>query len=513
MEKRYRIDFTLLGSVFFIVLIGILTLYSQESVLEDGGEGRWFRQLLFFLFSLPLLFLIRRSNYAILGDYAIHTYLFAIFLLLLTLAIGTEVNGAKSWLRIPGVPLGFQPSELAKLASIILLARYLEYKEKDIYRIPTLVFAFAIVIFPMLLIVVQPDLGSALALAPILLSMLFIAGADIYHVGSVVIFFSASLSIPLYIEYHKITLWEPLVVQLTDRNQSSLAAAVRALKRDVWDFVDHGSIPASLSKSQESLQLVQNVQENQSLMAALRDASNYVRHEGGGLILRILENETFIIIFGVVITLIALVLFVVRLTQGNTMAHLRRFYIPFGVIGISLLAASAVQLTFTIKYYQVVRITAFINPERFPRDEAYHIRASKAAIGSGELMGRGVFNGDMTVGERPLVPEAPTDFIFTSWGERTGFLGSAFLLLLLVSIPLRGLLISYESRDRFGALLAAGISSMLFYHIVLNAGIALGLLPVTGLPMSFMSYGGSHLLICMFSVGILLSVYRRRFAN
>jgi rod shape determining protein RodA len=87
------------------------------------------------------------------------------------------------------------------------------------------------------------------------------------------------------------------------------------------------------------------------------------------------------------------------------------------------------------------------------------------------------------------------------------------LLLVLIGIPLRSLQLSFEARDRFGSLLAAGIAIMLFYHIAFNAGITLGLLPVTGLPMSFMSYGGSHLITCMAAVGILLSIYRRRFAN
>jgi rod shape determining protein RodA len=128
-------------------------------------------------------------------------------------------------------------------------------------------------------------------------------------------------------------------------------------------------------------------------------------------------------------------------------------------------------------------------------------------------MGQGFFRGDMTLGERPLVPEAYTDFIFTSWAERTGFLGTVIMLIVMMFIPLRSLQISLNSRDRFASLLGSGIAFMYFYHIIINMGIALGLLPVTGLPLSFMSYGGSHLVICMAGIGIILNIHKRRFAN
>lgn len=94
-----------------------------------------------------------------------------------------------------------------------------------------------------------------------------------------------------------------------------------------------------------------------------------------------------------------------------------------------------------------------------------------------------------------------------------GFLGAVALLIVLIGIPLRSLQLSFEARDRFGSLLASGLAFMFFYHIALNTGIALGLLPVTGIPLSFVSYGGSHLITCLAAVGILLSIHRRRFAN
>lgn len=508
MEKKLKIDPVLVLCVLFVAGAGIFTLYTQESIV-DNPEGRWVKQLIFFIIGIVMCLVLRKVNYQFIGGYAVVFYVFAILSLLITMVIGSENKGAKSWIH-----LGFfniQTSEIAKLATIILLAKYLELKEREIEKLPSLVIPALIALLPMLLIVIQPDFGGAFSIAPMFLAMLFIAGADIYHVGSVLAFFGVAITIPLYIEYHNITLVEPLLGQLTDLGQSNLLPAVRILKTDVWKFLIKGSIPASVDGGDRAY--LTDLFSNQALMNSFRDAATTVRSESGGILLRILENDTLMVVVGVILALSALVMFVIRFTQGTSMIRLRRLYIPFGVLGISILSAVAVHLTFSFKYHQVVRITAFINPDKFPRDLAYQIRASKAAIGSGELAGRGLFQGDMTIGDRPLVPEAYTDFIFTSWSERTGFLGSVFLLIALIGIPLRGMQISFESRDRFGSLLAAGISFMFFFHILFNTGIALGLLPVTGLPLSFMSYGGSHMLTCMAGLGILFSIHRRRYVN
>ncbi|MCB1324744.1 MAG: rod shape-determining protein RodA [Spirochaetales bacterium] len=510
MEKRLRIDILLVACILFVVLAGIFTLYTQESVTDDSS-GKWIKQAVFFAIGLIMMFAIRKLNYNLLASYALPIYAFGIFLLLITLipGIGTRVKGAQSWIRFG--EYGFQTSEVAKLATIILLARYLELKERELDRIPSLLIPFGIAVLPMILIVVQPDFGGAFSFAPVLMSMLFIAGADVYHIGSVLVFFGVSFSIPLYLEYYKITLVTPLLEHLAELQKTDLIPAVRILQYDIWKFLDGGIIPDTVSET--DLPYLRNVLGNENLIESLRDAAEAVRYESGGFILLVLQNINLLLILGLLLALVALALFVVRVTQGTSMEHLRRYYIPVGVLGISLLAAVTVYTFVPFRPHQVARVTAFVNPDQFPRDLAYQIRASKAAIGSGQLTGRGFFEGDMTMGHVPLVPESSTDFIFTSWSERTGFLGSVFLLLALFAIPLRGLLISFEARDRFGSLLAAGITFLLFYHMALNTGIALGLLPVTGLPLSFMSYGGSHLLTCMMAAGILLSIYRRRFAN
>lgn len=510
MGKKSRLDIILTVLVILVVSVGIFTLYSQEIIL-DASSGKWYRQLIHVTVGLIIAYLLHRVNYTILGEYAIPMYGFALFLLLITLVpfVGSEIKGARSWIRIFG--FGFQTSELAKIVTIILLAKYMELREREMDKIPSLLMAFTIALIPMLLIVVQPDFGSAFAFAPILLSMLYVAGADLLHISSVITFFGSVIFIPLFIEYKKITMVDPLLSHIANLEQNQILPAVRILKKDIWDFVDRGLIPSYVTGGDKSY--LTNVLNSSALFDNLREAARAVRFESGGFFLMIVENETFMLSLGAILSIAAVFFFIIRYARGRSFSYLRQFYIPMGVIGISLLSAMAVHMTFSFKYHQVVRITAFLNPDKFPRDLAYQIRASKAAIGSGEFTGRGMFNGDMTMGERPLVPESTTDFIFTAWSERTGFLGASLLLLMLIGIPLRGLQISFDARDRFGSILGSGLSFMFFYHIILNTGIALGLLPVTGLPLSFLSYGGSHMIVSMIGVGILLSIYRKRFVN
>jgi rod shape determining protein RodA len=510
MIKNQRVDLILIVSVLLVISAGIFTLYTQESVFEEGG-GRWIRQIAFAAIGIIALILLRKANYAVIGEYALPFYLGSLFLLAITLIpfIGSEIKGARSWIRLGF--LGVQTSEVAKLATIILLAKFLEMKEKDIVTIPSLIQASLIGLIPMGLILIQPDFGGAFSFAPILFTMLFIAGADLLHIGSVLTYFSVLLMIPLYVEYHKITLVDPLIQHLSELGRDQILPAVRILRSDVWNFIEKGTIPLSVDGSDR--EYLRGVIENAEVFNSLKEAVDAVRADSGGLLFRILDNEILLLVVATLFIIISAVLFFIRFTQGRAMEHLRRYYIPFGVLGFAFLSAVSFHVGYSFKYHQVVRVTAFVNPEKFPRDLAYQIRASKAAIGSGQTTGRGMFSGDMTMGERPLVPEATTDFIFTAWSERTGFIGAFSLLFVLLIIPLRGFQISLNTRERFGILLGSGISCMYLYHMIINTGIALGLLPVTGLPLSFMSYGGSHLIVCLSGIGILLSIHRRRFAN
>lgn len=161
-----------------------------------------------------------------------------------------------------------------------------------------------------------------------------------------------------------------------------------------------------------------------------------------------------------------------------------------------------------LKDYQKMRLTVFMDPNVDPLGSGYHIIQSKIAIGSGMLFGKGLFGG--TQSQLNFLPENHTDFIFAVIGEELGFIGAIFILLLYFILLHRGIKIAGSARDNFGMLLATGITSMLVFHVLVNVGMTAGIMPVTGIPLPFMSYGVSALTTNMISIGILLNIYMRR---
>jgi rod shape determining protein RodA len=158
--------------------------------------------------------------------------------------------------------------------------------------------------------------------------------------------------------------------------------------------------------------------------------------------------------------------------------------------------------------YQKKRLLVFIDPNIDPLGSGYHIIQSKIAIGSGMLFGKGLFNGSQS--QLDFLPENHTDFIFAVIGEELGFIGAALILLMYFVVVYRGIKIAGEARDDYGTLLATGVTSMLLFHILVNVGMTAGIMPVTGIPLPFMSYGVSALTKNMVGIGILLNVYMRR---
>lgn len=163
---------------------------------------------------------------------------------------------------------------------------------------------------------------------------------------------------------------------------------------------------------------------------------------------------------------------------------------------------------FILHPYQQDRVLVFLDPNIDPLGAGYHIIQSKIAIGSGMLLGKGLFGG--TQSQLNFLPENHTDFIFAVVGEELGFIGTAVLLLLYLIFLYRGTKIAVEARDNFGTLLAVGITSMLTFHVLVNVGMVTGMMPVTGIPLPLMSYGVSSLTTNVIAAGILLNVHMRR---
>jgi len=162
-----------------------------------------------------------------------------------------------------------------------------------------------------------------------------------------------------------------------------------------------------------------------------------------------------------------------------------------------------------LKDYQKNRLVAFLDPEVDPSGIGYHINQSKVAIGSGQFIGKGYLNG--TQGPFRFLPEKHTDFIFAVFAEEWGFLGSVVLLLLYLFFILRGLDTARKAKDEFGRLLAVGLSFMFTVYFFVNVSMTLGMMPVVGIPLPFMSYGGTALLTNFVSAGILINIRTRRF--
>ncbi|MSN24417.1 MAG: rod shape-determining protein RodA [Geobacter sp.] len=162
-----------------------------------------------------------------------------------------------------------------------------------------------------------------------------------------------------------------------------------------------------------------------------------------------------------------------------------------------------------LRPYQKNRVLDFLNPERSRLGSGYHIIQSKIAVGSGGIAGKGFIKG--TQSQLRFLPEQHTDFAFSVFAEEWGFVGCLLLIAIYMSLVLWGLNIARRCNDRFGGLLAVGVTSMLFWHIVINMGMVIGLFPVVGVPLPFFSYGGTSMITSMVGIGLLQNVSMRRF--
>ena len=162
-----------------------------------------------------------------------------------------------------------------------------------------------------------------------------------------------------------------------------------------------------------------------------------------------------------------------------------------------------------LRDYQKNRVLNFLDPERDPLGSGYHIIQSKIAVGSGGIAGKGYLQGTQT--QLRFLPEQHTDFAFSVFAEEWGFVGCLVLLLLYMLLIMWGLQIANRCNDRFGSILAVGVTAMLFWHIVINIGMVIGLFPVVGVPLPFFSYGGTSMVTSMMGIGILMNVRMRRF--
>jgi rod shape determining protein RodA len=164
---------------------------------------------------------------------------------------------------------------------------------------------------------------------------------------------------------------------------------------------------------------------------------------------------------------------------------------------------------FFMKDYQKERILTFINPGHDPLGSGYHVIQSMIAIGSGGVLGKGFLKGTQT--QLRFLPERQTDFVFSVFAEEWGFIGGVVVLVLFLSLVLWGLRVALYARDYIGTLIAMGMTALIFWEVFINIGMVLGIMPIVGIPLPFLSYGGSSMVVLMTGIGVLMNISMRRF--
>ena len=393
-----ELDISLLLAVLATAAIGITMIYSATFNWDLGSAGAVYKKQIVWA-ALALIALVFTVAIPLKFYYAFAYILYgvAIFLLILVLEFGD-----RRWFNLG--PMHVQPSELAKIATVLALARYLSRRNLNLDRVRTFVAPLVLVMIPALLVYKQPDLGTSLVFWAILLPVLYWAG-----LRPIVMFFIVSPFLSLICAFHYFSL-------------------------------------------------------------------------------------VFLIL------LMAGIIFIVR----------PRLSLIVTLVTVNLTVAVGAPYIWDHKLheYQKRRILTFLNPDMDKLGAGYQVIQSRVAIGSGGLSGKGYLEGTQT--KLAFLPEQHTDFIFSVLGEEFGFLGAIAVLALFLFIIWRAVHIATIVKSRFSSLVAIGVVSILVFHVFVNIGMTIGVMPVTGLPLPFLSYGGSPLVVNMVLVGFLLNIYSRR---
>lgn len=426
-------DYFLMIMVITLVCFGVLFIYSS-SINSDGISvtREYYKQIIwagagFVLMILVAIYDYRKTN----TSFSTYLYVIMIIVLIYTLIFGKNVNNAKSWIGIGSV--GIQPSEFTKIVYIVFLAKYLfnSQMENQLLRFTK---ATIIMVIPMGLTLIQPDLGTATVYIPILLIMCFFAGVPIRYILYVLLFGCLTI----------------------------LCAVMPVINNVIY----HGA-----------LQFVS--------------------------ILSVGKLRAVLLLTTSLISLMAVLAY--RFLHIKKTAYWVLYF--FSIFSFALIASLV--LSKVLKPYQIQRLIVFINPDVDPLDTGWNIIQSKIAIGAGGLFGRGFLNG--TQSHYRFLPQQSTDFIFSILSEEWGFFGGVTVFGIYLLIIIRILIIMKQSTSEYGVYIASGILAMFGYHFFINVGMVMGITPCTGIPLFFVSYGGSSLLTAMISIGVLMSInYRKK---
>jgi rod shape determining protein RodA len=396
-----------LGTACMLSIIGILLIYSAATGSRFANiSTHHLRQLLWFgvgLLAFGGAAVIPFTIYD--GFRAYVLWGITVVLVALVLFIGESSLGAQRWLNLAGVR--FQPSELAKLATVLALARYLAGRRRDLMRVRNLLVPSVLAFVPMVLVLEQPDLATALSFPFILFAMLYWVGLPLSYLALLA---------------------------------SPVASLLTAFSPTSWGIFALGF----------------------------------------------------------------------AFTLYSSFRRFRLRWIPVLALAALNLAVGVATPSIwgQLKPYQRDRITAFLNPGHDRFGAGYQIIQSEIAIGSGGMWGQGYMQG--TQKNFQFLPEKHTDFVFSVAGEEFGFAGCLVVLALYFALFSGVVGIAQTARSRFASLLAFGIGAPLFFHVVVNVAMTVGLAPVAGIPLPLVSYGGTALLVNLIGLGLVVGVGRHR---
>lgn len=396
-----KFDFGLIFPVVILFIFGLTAIYSStyNNVL---AQGNFQKQLIWGIAALIIFFITYSVPTSTFKQATLLSYIISILLLIVVLLVGKRISGAKSWLALGS--MGFQPSEFAKLATILMLSKYLSRQNTDIDSFKGLLITLAIGFLPVLLILLEPDMGTAIVFVAMILTLIFWKGISVF--GMFVVLSPGFVAVSsLFGTYYFFGALLIVIVMLFSFRK---------------DFFLSGSI------------------------------------------------------------------FAFNLASGFFADYVFRALSP----------------------HQQKRIQAFIDPMTDPLGSGYNTIQAKVAIGSGGLFGKGFLEGNQT--QLQFIPEQWTDFIYCVIGEEFGFIGAIITIGLFTYLFFRILKIASSSKDEFLSLISIGVLSVYFIHFLINVGMVVGIMPVIGLPLPFISYGGSSLIVNMMMLGILANIYRTR---
>jgi rod shape determining protein RodA len=465
------LDWWVISLYMLLAVAGCLSIYGASYNFDHTGffnfDQRSGMQLLWLgmsLFIAIFILLIDANNFF---SWSFVIYAGVIFLLLVTVVLGTDVKGSRSWLILG--PFHLQPAEFAKFATSLALARFMSSYNFSMKRARDYMSVAGILLLPLGLIFLQNETGSALVFFSLML-MLYREGMP-----GIILFIAVCLA-------------------------SFFVIGLRFGETFLFPGTTVGQFVVLLLILVVACGMVLIYRKDEQTTRFLLLANIPL------LLLGILLNALGWWVFNLCYLQLGLIVFSFLYLAVQSLRYRSSVYILIGfftVVAAGFLYSTDYAFNNVLEPHQQIRIQVLLGMEDDPSGAGYNVNQSKIAIGSGGFLGKGFLNGTQT--KLKYVPEQDTDFIFCTVGEEQGFVGALFILALYVGLLLRLITMAERQGSAFARIYGYCVVSILFFHVFINIGMVLGLLPVIGIPLPFFSYGGSSL----WGFTILLFIFLR----